>query len=42
MSLRVRPRNQGAVVTVETFNIPEAKKSQASVEQRQSHVDGFL
>ena len=36
--LQVQPRNQGAVITVETFNIPEAIKGQASAEQRQSDV----
>jgi len=41
VGLRVWPRNQGAVITVETFNIPVAKKGQASVEQRQSDVDLF-
>jgi hypothetical protein len=35
----VRPGNQGAVVTVETLNVPEAKKGQISAEQRQSDVD---
>ena len=42
VGLQVRPGNQGAVVTVATFNIPEAKKGQASAEQRQSDVDRFL
>jgi len=37
-----RSPNQGAVVTVETFNIPEAKKGQASAEQLQSDLDRFL
>ena len=41
MGLRVQPRNQGAVVTVETLNIPEAKKGQASA-ARQSDVERFL
>jgi len=41
VGLWVRPGNQGHVVTVETFNIPEAKKGQASAEQRQSDVDSF-
>jgi hypothetical protein len=34
--------NQSAVVTVETFNISDAKKSQASAEQCQSDVARFL
>jgi len=39
VGLWVQPGNQGAVITVETFNIPKAKKGQASVEQRQSDVE---
>jgi histone-lysine N-methyltransferase SETMAR len=42
VDLRVQPRNQGAAITVETFNVPEAKKGQASMEQCQSDVDYFF
>ena len=41
MGLRVRPRNKGAVLTMETFIIPEAKESTAGPQQRQGFVDCF-
>ena len=42
MGLRVRPRNKGAVLTMETSIIPEAKESTAGLQQRQGFVDRFL
>ena len=35
----VRPRNKGAVLTMETFVIPEAKENTAGPQQRRGFVD---
>ena len=42
MDLWVRPRNKGAVLTMETSIIPATKKSAAGPQERQGYVDLFF